>query len=228
MIFLINPDGGSSRMARKKLPPRDKRGRFKRGGRKAAAPRKRKASRARASRSTTTRRTTTTTTRRRNPAKQNLVGDLIDGVADAGGVIAGRIGARSLPQVLGIQQAGNMGLLIQVLVAIAGGWIADQFLSKNMAKMILAGGLTAPLETLAVAMNVPFVAEALSPAVAQQALEGYSGGLYPRMGRYPRNALGAYPRAGGAALMPGVPSSFAGYGGGTLPGEEYEALCEEC
>lgn len=159
--------------SRRKTPPRDSKGRFVSRGRR---------SRSRSRRSY-----------RRNPVTGDLLGMFTGGVTEAGQVLIGKAAARSIPDLANLPKQGNVGLAIQAAVALGVGWLADRFVSEDAARAILAGGLTAPMETLVVAYNVPFLASALSPTTAQAEVGAYvrrSGG---RMGAYvPRRGVSSY------------------------------------
>ena len=81
----------------------------------------------------------------------------IDGAVEAGQILIGKAVARSIPDLANLPKEGNVGLAIQGGVALAAGFVADMFLSRDAARAILAGGLTAPLETLIVAYQVPWL-----------------------------------------------------------------------
>lgn len=159
--------------SRRKTPPRDSKGRFVSRGR----------SRSRSRRSY-----------RRNPVTGDVLGMLTGGVTEAGQVLIGKAAARSIPDLAGLPKQGNVGLAIQAAVALGVGWLADRFVSKDAARALLAGGLTAPMETLIVAYNVPWLASALSPTTAQAEV-----GAYVRRG----GGVGAYvPRRGVSSYVP--------------------------
>lgn len=142
----------SRRKARRNLPPRDSNGRFV----------------------STRRRSRSRRSYRRNPATPDIFGLLMDGTIEAGQVLVGKAAARSVPDLAGLPKQGNVGLATQMGVALGMGWLADMFWSKQAARAILAGGLTAPLETLVVAYNVPWLSTALSPTTANATVSAYS------------------------------------------------------
>jgi hypothetical protein len=153
------------------------------------------------------RRTRRRSTRRRNPG---VVGQLRTGIKDAAGVVVGKAGARILPTLVpGIPKTGPMGLAVQAAAALALGFVADQVASRDTARMVLAGALSAPLETAAVAYNVPLLGRALDPvasAAQVAAVNGSVGSLRRlsgarRMGAYVTPGLGAYANNG---LVPGM------------------------
>jgi len=174
-------------MAKAKRDPRT--GRFQK-----ANPRKRAATKRKAP---VRRRTTTArkaaprrrTTYRRNPAKPDIMGMFMGGTTTAAQVLVGKAAARSVPDLMSLPKEGNTGLAVQAAVAVAIGYLADMFLPRDASAAILAGGLTAPLETLIVANKVPWLSDALSPTTAQAEVGAYVSSQPPAL-----QALGAYPR----------------------------------
>lgn len=110
---------------------------------------------------------------RRNPAMPPVVDMLWGGTIEAGQILVGKAAARSVPDMAGLPKEGNVGLAVQAAMAVGLGWAADMFLSPNAARAILAGGLTAPLETLIVAYQVPWLSTALSPTTANAEVQAY-------------------------------------------------------
>lgn len=149
----------------KRLPPRHKSGPKKGQFRKRAArknPAKRKAAPRRAA-SRAPRRAA-----RRNPARRlDVVKMLTRGTTMAAQVLIGKAATRAVPDLMNLPKGGNTGLAVQVATALGVGFIAQQFLSASAAAAILAGGLTAPVETLVVNMNVPYLSQYLSPNGAE-------------------------------------------------------------
>lgn len=147
---------------------------------------------------------------RRNPPRKRLdiVRSLTDGAIEAGQVLIGKAAVRSVPDLMALPKEGNVGLAVQAGVALALGWAAEMFLSKDAARALLAGGLTAPLETVIVAYRVPWLAPALSPVTQTATLSSYVMGANnnARLGRYARErlavsndrGLGSYASARGA------------------------------
>lgn len=126
------------RSYKRNLPPRDSKGRFvsRGGGRRSY---------------------------RRNPPKGgDIVATLTQGALDAGGILVGKAATRSIPQLLTLPQTGNTGLAVQAATAVAVGWAADRFVGPDVGRMILAGGLSAPMESLVVRFNVPWLSTALT------------------------------------------------------------------
>ena len=188
MKFLVNPPSRRTTMARKAA--RDSRGRFKPGGthrrrRKNPANPPRAKRRRRTVRKTAAKRRTTR--RRRNPPRTtDLVGMLVDGALGAVEVIGGKVAVRALPGVVGLPTAGNTGLAIQAALAVALGWVTDMFAGPDVARMVLAGGLAAPMESVIAGANLPVISAAV-------------GGT---MGSYVRARLPNYPRAPVSRRLP--------------------------
>ena len=139
--------------------------------------------------------------------------DLQDGAANALYILVGKAGARTVHTITGLPKAGNMGLAVQALSAVAVGMIADMVIGPARAKYVLAGGLTAPLETAIVAYNIPFLAPALSPAAQVNDLQGYRA-----VGSYVRpavadNGMGRYVAAGAGLSGYVSPSDSFSYAG---------------
>lgn len=119
----------------------------------------------------------------------DLVASFTDGAIEAGQILVGKAVVRSVPDLAGLPKEGNVGLAVQAVTALVAGWAAEMFLSREASRAILAGGLTAPLETVIVAYQVPWLSGALSPVSATATL-----GAYVRGTRNGRAALGRYVR----------------------------------
>lgn len=132
----------------------------------------------------------------------DLVKSFTDGAVEAGQILVGKAVVRSVPDLAGLPKEGNVGLAVQAAVALGAGFVAEMFLSREAARAILAGGLTAPLETAIVAYRVPWLSGALSP-VSQNANLGAYVRATPgnrTLGRYVRSdsaerGLGSYTAA---------------------------------
>ena len=111
-----------------------------------------------------------------------FVGMITNGVIDAGEVVLGKAGARLVPQTFGIPTTGAMGLGVQVLSAVVIGWLGT-FISGNASKMLLAGGLAAPVEDFLKTLNLPII----GPALGEDVVE---------ISSYPQDLMGAYPGSG--------------------------------
>lgn len=206
--FLVNPPRRARNMAAKKrLPPRIKTGPRKGQFRKRASSKKRSPAKKRKRNPAAN--MSASSPRRRNPPRgkfsvRKITRNLTQGVMDAGLVLVGKAGARTIPAMLpNLPKEGNVGLAVQALVAVVLGMAADMFLSPANAKMVLAGGLTAPVETLVVSFDVPFLAEALAPVTADQQLSAYAGYVQPELIAAPSAEMGAYVQEGADVAMGG-------------------------
>lgn len=142
--------------------------------------------------------------------KSGIIGGLIDGAVEATQVLIGKAATRSVVDLTGLPKQGNAGLATQVGVALAIGYVADMFMSKSASRALLAGGLTAPIETLIVAYNVPWLSTALSPTTQNAELGAYvMGASVPPN----PNSLSAYVRRKPVAAA-GATRGVAGYAGG--------------
>ncbi len=183
----------------RKMPPRHKsgpkKGQFKKAG--GGGGKRRRAS---SSGSSSKRRSY-----RRNPPRvKGIVANLTDGAIGAAQVLTGkavvRMGADLLPANL---RTGGMmvGPAVQVALAILIGTLAENFVSKKTAHMILVGGFVAPVEELIVSLNVPFLSPALS--------------AYPQLRAYPQDLLADGSVLGLSAYPQGMESvDVQGYGAG--------------
>ena len=132
---------------------------------------------------------------RRNPGLGGImrylsVNNLLSGVIDAGEVLGGKIVVRTLPGLVGLPTTDMLGLSVQALTAVLAGGVAHTFINPNAGKMVLAGGLAAPLETLLKGLNIPFISANLGEDVIEVGGMGSyvqipSGmGTYPQYGEY--------------------------------------------
>ena len=128
---------------------------------------------------------------RQNPAglggimRYLSVNNLMSGVIDAGEVLGGKIVVRTLPGLVGLPTTDMLGLSVQALTAILAGGVAHTFVNPNAGKMVLAGGLAAPLETILKGLNIPFISANLGEDVVE--IDGISA--YPQL-----NQMGSYPQ----------------------------------
>jgi len=113
------------------------------------------------------------------------VNNLMSGVIDAGEVLGGKIVVRTLPGLVGLPTTDMLGLSVQALTAILAGGVAHTFVNPNAGKMVLAGGLAAPLETILKGLNIPFISANLGEDVVE--IDGISA--YPQL-----NQMGSYPQ----------------------------------
>lgn len=200
-------------MAKRKLPPRYKTG-PKKGQFKPKSARRSKSSTKRRRRRSTARRNPGRTTRKRrrtykrNPKRMAPIQAFTDGVVEAGQILIGKAAVRSIPDIVNLPKEGNVGLAIQAGTALAIGYLTDMFLSRDASRAMTAGALTAPLETLIVSYNVPWLAPALSPVSQANGLNAYvRGGGLP----YAR-ARQALPAAAGSGMARATATGARGLG----------------
>lgn len=189
MIFLENPAGGKRMAKGRRRDGRIRKGyKLTAGGR--VVPVGRKSGRKRSTRRNPVARKKGTRRRRRARRNPPIIRRLTDGTVGALQVLTGKAVARSVPGVVGLPTDGATGIATQAAVAIFAATIAERFLSSRAASFVLAGALTAPLESAIVAANVPFLSQALQ------------GEPLPAMSAYPMataipgvdyQALDAYP-----------------------------------
>ena len=139
---------------------------------------------------------------RRNPGGglvKGLMSTGMQGVKDAAGVVVGKAATRAVAGLIPFgANTGIVGTLKQVLVAVGVGYGANKVLGREFARMVVAGGIAAPLETLVKSMGIPILSPALSAGdEAYAALGGH----------------GAYPLAGVGMYPPALPAA-SGYGDG--------------
>jgi hypothetical protein len=114
------------------------------------------------------------------------------GVIDAGEVLVGKVVVRTVPGLIGFGSSDTIGLAIQALTAIVAGGVAHTFVNHNAGKMILAGGLAAPLETLIKSLNIPMISSALGEETVE--IEGMGSYVQlPNLQGYPMpSTVGEY------------------------------------
>lgn len=153
----------------------------------AAAPKRRR--RKRRATSTPTRRYTVAKRKRRSPARKRrrtyrrnvpqlrgITGTITKGATGAFQVLAGKAIARVLPEQLGIPTAGTTGIAAQAGIALLVGMFGKQLFGAKAGEMLLVGALTAPVESIVVAANVPV----LSPALSAYPSLSYGMSAYPK------------------------------------------------
>lgn len=146
-------------MARKKTPPRNADGTFRKGratARKSSSSRSRTRSRARRS----------SGGRKRYSNNPKLTTTLRNGVVNAGLIVAGEAASRTVPRFLPVPQTGVVGLTVKTVVALAVGMVAEQFLTRPKADMIVAGALSVPMRDLIATANIPVISEAVTPGLS--------------------------------------------------------------
>lgn len=212
--FLINPPRkrGATMAHRLRYTSGSKKGQFRKKGSSSGRKKTRRITAKTRKRSTSRRRSVAAPARRRrrrnNPPKlsfRNVTKDLMQGSIDAALILVGKATTRMVPAMIpNVPRQGNMGLAMQALTAVGVALLAQQFLKPAQAKMILAGGLTAPVETLVVSLDVPFLADALAPVTADQQLSAYMGAyVQPEIQLEAGQDIGAYVQEGADLALAG-------------------------
>ena len=112
---------------------------------------------------------------------------LMNGAIDGAEVVVGKSLVRTIPPMIGLPTGDATGLLIQAISAVLVGWAGHTLVSPNAGKMFLAGGLSAPMESLIKQLNIPFISAGLGEDTVE--IEGMGG--YPQI-----TNMGAYPQYG--------------------------------
>lgn len=106
---------------------------------------------------------------RRNPAfsVQGIAKQFQQGFIDAAGVVGGKAATRLLANLLPIPNKQDMviNLAVQGVSAIVVGMAARQFFGAQTARMMVAGGFAAPVETLM--KGIPVIGPALGDDLLQ-------------------------------------------------------------
>lgn len=151
-----------------------------------------------AARRTTRRRTTRKRTTRRSPARrrarrnpprkftvQAVLKEVQQGVLDAGGVIVGKAATRMIANFIPVpKETMMMNFVVQAGSAIAVGMVARTVFSRDVARMMIAGGFAAPVESFA--KGIPFIGPML-------------GDDYLELGEY---AMGEYAMGDADPFLP--------------------------
>lgn len=98
---------------------------------------------------------------RRNPPRSGIVGTLTQGVKDAGLVLAGKAATNFASRMVPTTSAA-MGVATRVAAALGVGLLARRFMGADSARLVIAGGLVAPIENAIKAANVPLLSGALA------------------------------------------------------------------
>lgn len=156
--------------------------------------------------------------RRNQPQRftvRNLGKQLQQGVFDAAGVVAGKAATRIVANLIPL--GGETAIMVfakQAISAIGVGTVASMFLSRDVARMLVAGGLAAPVEQFMV--NIPFIGPML--ADYDPFLPMGDADPFLPMGEYPAvgdsaSAYGEDPYGPGVGEYPanGAPASIGEY-----------------
>jgi hypothetical protein len=114
---------------------------------------------------------------------------LMEGVIDAGEIVAGKAAARLIPALFGFQRGTMMNMIGQGATAVAIGYLGHSFISRNAGKMLLAGGLASPVEDIIKTLNIPMISAALGEDV--DLIASYPGDDYAEIGE--DDELASYP-----------------------------------
>lgn len=131
------------------------------------------------------------TYRRNQPQMRRLTRDLQEGVVGAFQVVSGKAAARVVPEMFGIPSAGLQGLAIQAGVALLVGMFGRQIFGVKAGQMLTIGALTAPVETVIIQANIPFISGGLS---AYPTLGAYVNGAGVPGQLTPGGSMDAYPQ----------------------------------
>lgn len=127
--------------------------------------------------------------RRVNPPGLRIIGQLQQGLVDAGFIVGGKAASRIIAGFIPVGAGGMaVNLAVQAGAALAAGYVG-RFISPNASRMMLAGGLAGVVESFVKSLNIPLVSNALGDG------DIYNPGAL---------AVGAYPQSvpGGVAAYP--------------------------
>ena len=92
---------------------------------------------------------------------RNLGRQFQQGLFDAAGVVVGKAATRILSNMIPVPRTTPiMEFAVQAGAAVVVGTAASMFLPRDVARMMVAGGLAAPVESFAV--NIPFIGPMLA------------------------------------------------------------------
>lgn len=226
-VYFINPYGQPSGRAMKKRKKGKLSGAAKKAflarmakGRRAASP-----ARKRAKKSTSTASVPVATKKRakskkkgrrrtararRNPPSfgrmltsgRGIVGQVMQGAQDAAAVVAGKAVTNVIARMVPVTSTAP-ALAVRTAIAVAAGIAARAFLGADVGRMVLAGGLTVPIETVVRSANVPMITGALSSDEDITRLLRAGMGAYPLSGHEhrrvsPGSGVGSYPLGDGS------------------------------
>lgn len=98
----------------------------------------------------------------RNPLGGGMMRRVTEGLKGGVGVVLGKAAARAIPTFIGQPRTGPIGIGLQALAAVVLTPVVAKFAGGEFGKAFLYGGFAAPLEGLAVGMNIPILSPALS------------------------------------------------------------------
>lgn len=138
----------------------------------------------------------------RNPG--GLVGRYLNSAKRGFLVLGGKVVARAVPAMIGIQPIGYLGVGVQTLVGGAAAFLLGNFVNWNIAEPFLDGVFASAYESLARGANIAFLSPALSDETELHALAGLpsnsarlpgGGSPLPGVGDTGSYPLGSYPGA---------------------------------
>jgi len=108
---------------------------------------------------TVRRRSTSRKVRRNPPARfsaKGILGEVQQGAIDAAGVVVGKAATRIVANFIPVpKDTALMNFVVQAGSAIGVGMLARMVVSRDMARMVIAGGFAAPIESFA--KGIPFI-----------------------------------------------------------------------
>jgi hypothetical protein len=110
--------------------------------------------------------------RRNPPIGRGIIGKVMQGVTDAALGVAGKAVSRAVPSLVGLPQAGAVGIATQAAVGVVAGMLADK-VRPGIGRAVLQGALMGPIETLVKGFNIPIISTALGDDYQGYALSGY-------------------------------------------------------
>lgn len=118
----------------------------------------------------------------RLPTFQTAIKTLQRGAFDAAGVVGGKAVTRIVANLLPFPKQGIMNIVTQGAAALVAGLAANALFSPDVARMFVAGGLSAPIETLM--KGIPVIGPALGDDDLVLGEMGWDVGQYDDVGAY--------------------------------------------
>lgn len=132
--------------------------------------------------------------RRRNPqgfSINSILHRVQSGALDATCIVVGKAGTRYIAQQFSYPSGSMMDGIIQGVSALGLGMLAERFIGSDRARFVLAGALSAPLETVIADANIPQISPLLG-AVPSNTAAIYAAADRPRMGAWQQPRLAAW------------------------------------
>lgn len=138
--------------------------------------------------------------RRHNPPAGRFLREIMPAAMDGIGITVGKVGARGLPQLVGLAPAGLLGLGVQTLSGLVVAGVVH-FFAPRFAVNMIRGTFSTLYDSLGrtpvAGKPIPIIGTALADYGEAYRLAGYSRAMAPR-------AIGAYSRAPTAVSRGGV------------------------